>query len=322
MRKKGSKRHRGDEEGFILITVLLVIGLLFPLVLAFNSRVQVNLLQAANFRNSIQALRMARAGVEGALGILKIDNPASDSRRDTWGMQFPPLAAGDGMLSVKIVDEDGKIPVNALVAANGNDVNRDVDARLRALITRLGGNAEIVDALIDWLDANDEVTGAAGAEEEYYREKGYHCRNGPLGSLQELMMIRGFDRELVVDGKMTDYLTVAETDGKVNINTAPIPVLHTVLGTATPTLAAPLSEGDIEDIGQYREEHDFINIKDIERVVKISAAQSGNIAPLIKVNSSFFTVTSKYTIDKVTKHVEALLKRDGNNVTVISWREF
>jgi general secretion pathway protein K len=172
------------------------------------------------------------------------------------------------------------------------------------------------------LDANDEVTGAAGAEEEYYREKGYHCRNGPLGSLQELMMIRGFDRELVVDGKMTDYLTVAETDGKVNINTAPIPVLHTVLGTATPTLAAPLSEGDIEDIGQYREEHDFINIKDIERVVKISAAQSGNIAPLIKVNSSFFTVTSKYTIDKVTKHVEALLKRDGNNVTVISWREF
>ena len=47
------------------MTVLIVIALLFPLVLAFNSRVQLNLTQAENFRNSVQALRMARSASRG-----------------------------------------------------------------------------------------------------------------------------------------------------------------------------------------------------------------------------------------------------------------
>lgn len=312
-----------NEEGFILVTVLLVIALLFPLVLAFNSKVQLNLLQAGNFRNSIQALRMARAGVEGAVGVLKYDDPGYDSRRDTWGMQFPPLAAGEGVLMVNIVDEDGKIPVNKLIATEGgNDVNKDVDRRLRALITNLGGKPDVVDALIDWIDANDEVTAGEGAEEEYYKGRGYNCKNGPIDSMEELLMIRGFDRELVVEGKLSEYLTVAATDGKVNVNTAPLPVMHAVLGTQSPSFATPLSEADVEDIGHYREEHELKNIKDVEGAVKISAAQAGSMAPLIKVNSSFFTVNSKYTIDKVVKHVEALLRRDGANVTIIFWREF
>ncbi len=322
LQKKELGRRRHSEEGFILITVLLVIALLFPLVLAFNSRVQLNLLQAANFRNSIQALRMAHAGIEGAQGILKSDDATYDSRRDTWGMEFPPLAAGDGILRVSILDEDGKIPVNQLVGTNGNDVNKDLDKRLRALITNLGGKPEIVDALIDWIDADSEVSGSQGAEEEYYKERGYHCKNGPIDSVDELLMIRGFDRTLVVEGKLRDYLTIAMTDGKININTSPLPVLHAMLGTQTVSLATPLSEGDIEDIGHYREEHVLKSIKDIEAVVKISAAQSGAIAPLIKVNSAFFTANSRYNIGKVVKNVEALLKRDGQNMLVVSWREF
>jgi len=39
-RKKGSPAP-SNEEGFVLVTVLLIIAILFPLVLAFGSRVQV-----------------------------------------------------------------------------------------------------------------------------------------------------------------------------------------------------------------------------------------------------------------------------------------
>ena len=112
-----SGKMRTNEQGFILVTILLVIALLFPLILAFNARVQLNLVQAANFRNSIQALRIARSGVEGAIAILKEDDPSYDAKTDKWALAFPSLAIGDGILSVSVTDEDGKLPINNLVTA-------------------------------------------------------------------------------------------------------------------------------------------------------------------------------------------------------------
>jgi general secretion pathway protein K len=339
-----------DDRGFILITALLVIALLFPLVLAFNSRVQLNLIQAENFKNSVQALLIARSGVEGSIGILKTDDPTYDSRRDRWGMAFPSFALAAGVLTVSIVDEDGKIPVNRIVkivqpaqpkgggtppqgstpapAANGTpekttEVDQEIDARLRSLITNLGGKPEIVDALIDWIDADDDVTGEDGAENDYYRKLGRQCKNGPLDSLDELLMIRGFDKDLVVYKKLKEYLTVAQVgDGKINVNTAPLPVLQAVLGTQTTALPQPLNESDIEDIAHYREEHELKTLQDIGGAIKISQDQLGKISGLVKVNSTFFTVNSRYTIGKVVKNVEAMLRRDGITVTTISWREF
>jgi general secretion pathway protein K len=313
---------QSNEGGFVLITVLLVIAILFPLVLAFSSRVQVNLLQADNFRNSVQAVRLSRSGVEGAMGILKADDANYDTLKDTWAAEFPPLGIGEGKVEVRITDEDGKIPINLLVLPNGVDVNKDVEQRLRTLISRLGGRPEIVDALIDWMDVDDTVSGTEGAEYEYYKTQGYNCKDGPMDSLDELSMVKGFDKELLSDKKLLSYLTVAQTDGKINVNTAPAEVLRAVLGTQTTVLAQPLNDSDLEDLVRYRDEHEFKNIQDLNAVVKISTAQAGNIASLIKVNSAFFTVFSKCSLGKVVYNSEALLQRDGKNVTTISWREF
>jgi general secretion pathway protein K len=344
--RKRPYRARSNEEGFILVTVLIVIALLFPLVLAFNSKVQLNLTQAENFRNSIQALRMARSGVEGAIGILKASDPTYDSPRSSWATGFPALSLGQGILKVSIVDEDGRIPVNNLVAsptppptgapssgtapiktttattaaATTPTVNKDLNTQLRAIITKLGGKPEIVDALIDWLDPDNIITGSAGAEEAYYRGLGYHCKHGPLDSLDELVVVMGFDKELVDDRGFRDYLTVAPTDGKINVNTAPLEVLQAVLGTQTGALAQPLTEADIEDLDRYRNEHELKSLGDIN-AVKISSGDLGKITPLLKVNSSYFTVSSAYTLGKVTKNVAAVLKRAGSTVSIISWRE-
>jgi general secretion pathway protein K len=361
---KGSLRKRAsgaphNENGFILVTVLLVIALLFPLVLAFNSKVQLNLIQAENFRNSVQALQMARSGVEVAIGVLKMDDSSYDSPRDRWGMSFPSVALGEGAsqgaLFVSIVDEDGKIPINRLIkdvtgtsdstakgnpmvegqivkkteknkttgrSTAGDPVDREMETRVRDLITRSGGNPEIVNALIDWIDHDDEITGTEGAEDDFYKSRGYQCKNGPLDSLDELLSIKGFDRELVIDNKLKDYLTVSPTDGRINVNTAPLEVLQAVLGTKTTGLTQPLNESDVADLHRYREEHELKTTKDIASAIKISQDQLARITPLIKVNSSYFRVTSRYTIGKVIKTVEAVLRRDASTVTTVSWREF
>jgi general secretion pathway protein K len=349
-----------NEEGFILVTVLLVIAVLFPLILAFNSKVELNLIQAENFRNSVQALRSARSGVEGAIGLLKADDPSYDSKRDNWAAAFPTLALGDGVLVVTVVDEDSKIPVNNLVggvknvqasttaatsttgqantaaattAANktaattkdntvNDKVDTNLDTRLRALITRLGGKPEVLDALIDWLDSNSDVTGSEGAEDDYYMQLGYHCKNGSLDSLDELSLVRGFDKELLNETNLKDYLTIAPTDGKINLNTAPPEVLYAVLETKTTDLPQPLNDSDVQNLIGYRDQHDLKTLNDVASAIKIGQDQVANITPLVKVNSAYFTVNSRYTIGRVVKNVEALLKRDGSTVTIISWREF
>ncbi len=344
-------RAQSNEKGFILVTVLLVIALLFPLVLYFNSKVQLNLTQAENFRNSLQALRLARAGVEGAIGILKQSDPTYDSQRSMWATNFPSLSLSEGgFLTVSIVDEDGKLPINNVImnstqttAATGGtaataassvqntattttttagQVNQDLVLQVKNLISQFGGRPEITDALIDWIDADNIVTGSEGAEEDYYKPLGYHCKNGPLDSVDELLLVKGFTTELVIDRSLKDYVTVALTDGKVNVNTAPLEVLKAIVGTPTSQVAQPLNESDIENLVQYRNQHDLKTINDIAGAVKISQTQLGTVSSILKVNSSYFTVSSRYTIGKVVKNVEALLKRDGSTVTIISWREF
>ena len=190
-------------------------------------------------------------------------------------------------------------------------VDKDLDTRLRSLISQLGAKPEIVDALIDWLDPDNDTTGSDGAEDDYYKQQGYRCKNGPLDSLDELLLVRGFDNELLIDKNLKSYLTIAPTDGKVNLNTAPIQVLYTVLGTQTSSLAQPMSQSTIQDLVRYRDEHDLKNVTDMKSAVKISQDQASAVTPLVKVNSAFFTVNSRYTIGNVVKNVEALLKRSG-----------
>jgi len=303
-----------NEKGFVLIIVMLVIALLFPIVIAFNTRTQVNLLQAGNFRDNVQALRLARSGVDGAIGLLKMDDPAYDALTDQWAMAFPAIAVGEGKLTVKINDEDSKININQLVNSNGVDVNVNVENRLRKLITRLGGKQEVVDALIDWMDINTEPFGSHGAEDEYYKTLGYYTKNGALDSLDELYLIKGFNKDLLVDKGLKDYITVAPTDGKINVNTAQIEVLY--------DLNEEIREGLIDEIIRYRNEKEFKNVMDVKNAIGINDTLYATIAPYIKVNSTIFTVHSKYTIDKVTKNVDAVLRRDGMNVTIISWREY
>jgi general secretion pathway protein K len=344
-----------NEKGFVLITVLLIIALLFPLVLAFNSRVQLNLIQAENFRNSIQAQRAARLGVEGAIALLKQDDMSYDSRKDQWATSFPAFSVTErGILTVSIVDEDGRFPINNVIAGSSQTqasssspgttaspatqktdqgktgttttttggVDQDVVTQLKGLISLLGGRPDITDALIDWLDSDDTTTAGDGAEEDYYKPLGRHCKNGPLDSPDELLLIRGFDKELVVDKKLKDLVTIAPTSGGINVNTAPVEVLKTVLGTQTSQLAQPLNESDIDNLVQYRDEHEIKDIKDITGAIKITQDQMAKISSILKVKSSYFTVNSRYTIGKVVKNVEALLRRDDSGVTIISWREF
>src|SRR5207253_3613271 len=90
-----------------------------------------------------------------------------------------------------VTDEAGKLNLNALVALDPTGkVAHDV------LILLPNMTEEIADAIIDWIDADDEPR-ANGAESDYYSGLGYRCKNGPLDTLEELLLVRGVTPQLL-----------------------------------------------------------------------------------------------------------------------------
>jgi hypothetical protein len=89
-------------------------------------------------------------------------------------------------------DEGAKLNLHTLLAEG---VDGDARNRLLALPAM---TPDVADAILDWLDA-DLTPREFGAEDETYSNANppYHTRNGPIASLDELLLVRGVTPELL-----------------------------------------------------------------------------------------------------------------------------
>lgn len=82
-----------------------------------------------------------------------------------------------------------------------------------------GMTHELADAILDWLD-EDELPRKYGAESEYYQrlDQRYRSKNGPLDTLDELLLVRGVTPELLYgeDLDRNGLLEPNEDDGDVS----------------------------------------------------------------------------------------------------------
>jgi hypothetical protein len=106
-------------------------------------------------------------------------------------------------------DESGKINLNALLRLGGNRA-------LQVLMKLPGMTEEVAAAILDWLDT-DTTPRSGGAEEEYYSTLNppYYPKNGPLDSLEELLLVRGVTPQLLFgnDINRNGILDPGEDDG-------------------------------------------------------------------------------------------------------------
>ncbi|MFW6170952.1 MAG: general secretion pathway protein GspK, partial [Planctomycetota bacterium] len=93
-----------------------------------------------------------------------------------------------------LADESARLNINALAEI---DKLPSVDGR--DLLMGLPGMTEdVADAILDWMDEDEEAR-EYGCESEYYQglDPPYHAKNGPLDTLEELMLVRGVTPELL-----------------------------------------------------------------------------------------------------------------------------
>lgn len=256
-------KPRTERDGVILVVVLVVVVLLSLGVLTLAQWMLAERHAAQLSAGQVQTRYLAESGVDGVRFMLLQDE---QTLIETGGL----YDNAEGMAAILVIDGESpqRIGRFSVVAPRWSDDGRtvagvrygmeDESARLhlnaliareekepgvgREILMQLPGMDEsIADSILDFLDEDSE-TREFGAELDYYSalEPPYAPKDGPLGTIEELLLVAGVTPELLygVDANrngmadaneadpMTYFINADNTDGSMNAGWAPYLTLH------------------------------------------------------------------------------------------------
>jgi general secretion pathway protein K len=314
------------QRGVALITVLLIVVILVAVVIELNRSSRADIYDAANLSDGIKLSYISKSGFYGAATLIAQSDQDYDTLRDDWArmeqisMQSSALFP-DGYFIATAEDEGGKIPLNKLVS--GVEYNPAIKEMLARLLSQpefaLDERqvAGIVDSIKDWID-EDEITTDAGAESSYYSSLNppYRAKNAPFDCIEELLMVKGITKEIYYGTKekpsLAAYVT-ADSDGLININTAPAMVLRSLADGITPETA--------DELARYRAQ-EGVNLSGYLWYKELPGMSGITIPPeLLTVKSNYFKINSTGKINGMTKTTSGIVRRtDQKSVKIIKWR--
>jgi len=295
--------------------------------------------------------------------LLKVANAtdqggAFDHPGEVWGNLGGAVEVGETgtTLLMAIVDQQGFLNVNNLAQGkerdrrddagdtSGDDAAQQPDPQtageesdpdepepvmwfqiFQNLFVQLELNPELVDAVIDWVDANQDPVGTTGAEDFYYSglETPYRVPDRSMSSVSELAMIRDFDDRTV--SLLMPWLSALPVAGQdsltpVNVNTAPATVL------ALFALDQPQDPANLEPLISARAGRPFESLEQFRE--QFEGLVPGGLVPgadsLLDVSSRFFAGRSCAAAGRVKFSMSSLLEKQtpANNVKVLQRERF
>lgn len=234
----GRHTSASRRSGFVIIAVLMVVTVLSLAAYQYSALMDAEVMAAERIRKTTESKAAADSGVifvmahvadptafEGVLNSNPINNsgsfqsvvvndglgPKSQVRFSLVTLDYGQASTGNSVpLKFGLIDEAGKLNVNALFALDATGkVLHD------ALMKLPNMTDEIAWSIVDWIDP-DDTENSGGAEEEYYiQSRGYHCKNAPLDSIEELLLVKGVTPTLLfgTDRNGNGKLDPGEDDG-------------------------------------------------------------------------------------------------------------
>ena len=328
----------------VLMAVLFFVLLSSAAIASFLSRATVDGFAAHNRDRAARAEALARGGVRLAIATLLMDRLReqdeqfeADTAQDGWALlsAAPPFQLPDGgQLHIQIEDAGARLNLNALFS-EGKPRDEATEVFLTELLSKVIDEIPVrpeqklydVEALarnlIDWVDV-DQIRVAGGAEDDYYQRQQppYRAPNQPLLSVDELLLIEGFDAQLV--NALRPYVDVypfVKADG-VNLNTAPDYVLfllyHGVAGSQR--LA---DEDSVRHVLDIREQKGILCADEANNptCTPLREVIEGEVFPPPTYHSDVFRVTAEARYGEVRRTVEAVVDRSqADKPEVLAWR--
>jgi general secretion pathway protein K len=305
-----------DERGFALIITLLITALLVAVTTEFIQDVYVETSLQRNYADAQQASLIASSGATAAVKVLEIALGRQEYTSLLDGWAAPQVLEDEsGSLLVSITEESGKLDLNSIVFPNGNLNDPYYGVAVR-LFEKLRLSQDLCDSIADWVDSDDS-TRSGGAETSFYNALPipYEAKNARVETYEELRMICGFDASIL--SQLNPYVTVYEEypgalSTKVNVNTAPVELLAVLDEKMTDDLARRIVEYRSRTPLQSPSE-----ISQISGMESIGIALQGKIC----VKGSVFRIQSRAQVKDTVRIIEAVVRIEGMQSTVLYWRE-
>lgn len=311
------RRVRGaGERGVALLSALFAVALLTVIVIEMTDATMVHTHLNRNAGNAMAAQLLARSAATAAEALVADDNmnPSKVTcPQNAWATPLLGIPVGAGVVTVQVSDEGGKLDLN------GAHDTRYREA-LEALFSSLDLNPELVGHVAAWIEPPTDGAMATGGGSDYC-SLAMPCepRQQPLKSLDELLLIRGFDDESVA--RLRPYATVVPRgDGRRAANPTPVnaltarPLVLEALGcegTTTPPSCPPrFDDEETEQTKEWKAEFDEW------RTTNCTAA--GN---LLDIQSNVFSVVAAGNVGDMTQTLRTVVRRNGNRATRLWWQE-
>jgi general secretion pathway protein K len=259
-----------SARGAALLLVLWLIALMTAVVGAFALNARIEHLQGRVLSRGVVADEAARAGLEYAMTRVIELEPRRQWRPDG---REQPWRYGDAEITVTIVDETGKIDLNAADApllaelirvASSEQLSQDAPRQGAAAQASQGsGDKEragadpvalaqaalpppdpigqeqaraLASAILDWRDPDSFSQAEGGAEDPQYaaEERPYGAKDAPFETVAELQLVLGMTPALVA--RLTPYLTVYSGQPRPNQEYAAPAVLEAMGLDAEPIM--------------------------------------------------------------------------------------
>lgn len=297
------------QGGAAVLVAMLVVAIAALAASSFMFRSRVEWRRLENLTRMEQAHWVLRAAQQWGAVVLLDDAYQSnvDHLDELWATRLPPVEAEGYRVSGWIEDQEGRFNLNNLI------LNGQIDNQQLAIFVRLLRTLRLPESLAvgvaDWMDADDVPFSTDSAESAYYKSlpTPYRAANHPLTNANELLRVKGFDRNIL--SILRPYVTVLPTRTAVNVNTASPEVLT--------ALVAGLSSEEAYSMAAKRKRIYYRNNDDFQQ-----ALPSGMTAPAsgISVTSRYFLIQARARNERLAIGNQAMYRRDGQGMPTLVWR--
>jgi type II secretory pathway component PulK len=211
------------RRGTIIVVVLLMTAMAAMVVAGLMFRMRAETSAAGAGAKGEQAYAAAISGVQRVIALLQVRSQDHKFWYDNPDVLKNRLVYSDGVnkwyftvyAEYAFVDDtaDREIRYGVVDQSGLININTADEATLLALPNMTN---ELVDCLMDYRDSDSDAR-ENGAEQEYYSqlEQPYTIKNGPMATLEEVLLIKGFNARIVFgeDANLNGLMEPNEDDG-------------------------------------------------------------------------------------------------------------
>ncbi|WP_299238729.1 type II secretion system protein GspK [Sulfurihydrogenibium sp.] len=276
----------------IIVVLMAFLTMSFYVIDSYQSSISTNSYVQSVY-GKVQALYIADAGFNLAKYILDNDDQSIDSLQDKWTLPFN-YSQNNVKVSISIYDENRYINLNL---AGDPGYGKIVDNLFKNLMI----SPEKERNLLVWI-----------GRQEGTLQTGYPVKKAHMDSLYELILIGFKDEDL--NGKLVEkdfYPGLIETstvytNGKININTAPLWVLK--------SLDERIDDNLAQKIIEKRSKEPFKQVKDLILVDGFTFDMLYKIQNYIDVKSDIFHVVVNVGVGSTELKVDYVYDRVGKRI--------